>query len=265
MNSDSLGSSPLSRGIPARGRPGNVRTGIIPALAGNTSWWNMYDVHHRDHPRSRGEYEQSVRRTRFGQGSSPLSRGIRTELTAKVDREGIIPALAGNTEVIELANFLATDHPRSRGEYDSTKPSTWMVTGSSPLSRGIRRHPSGLHLQPGIIPALAGNTHHVSQTACPMGDHPRSRGEYPAMLAGDVLGQGSSPLSRGIRPSGFGFQASGGIIPALAGNTVGEESSIGHHSDHPRSRGEYAHQHASIITYLGSSPLSRGILPPCFH
>ena len=50
----------------------------------------------------------------------------------------------------------------------------------------------------GIIPALAGNTSDGREFILHIGDHPRSRGEYPRPHADESTGQGSSPLSRGI-------------------------------------------------------------------
>ena len=72
------------------------------------------------------------------------------------------------------------------------------MTGSSPLSRGI---PHGSYRRgsgEGIIPALAGNTL-APKVLSPLGpDHPRSRGEYVCDFRMGHLGEGSSPLSRGI-------------------------------------------------------------------
>ena len=57
------------------------------------------------------------------------------------------------------------------------------------------------------------------------------------------------------------MEASIRIIPALAGNTqlwaTGEASG----EDHPRSRGEYNFDRPYDLALIGSSPLSRGILP----
>ena len=116
---DSLpeGSSPLSRGIPPTAPLGATGGGIIPALAGNTHGARPDSEPPEDHPRSRGEYEQSVRRTRFGQGSSPLSRGILTLKQPFENLSRIIPALAGNTMPPPVSSSPAQDHPRSRGEY----------------------------------------------------------------------------------------------------------------------------------------------------
>ena len=95
-----LGSSPLSRGI----RYGKYLhcwpSGIIPALAGNTGPACAWGKQHWDHPRSRGEYERGILPARYLLGSSPLSRGIRWELIQSTAYERIIPALAGNTALV---------------------------------------------------------------------------------------------------------------------------------------------------------------------
>ena len=133
------GSSPLSRGIPSAvaGRPKTLR--IIPALAGNTAIIYAICVAARDHPRSRGEYQEEVNVILPSGGSSPLSRGIPGVLGVPVLAEGIIPALAGNTEWVARARRLLEDHPRSRGEYVVWVGRPFGLRGSSPLSRGIRR------------------------------------------------------------------------------------------------------------------------------
>ena len=152
------GSSPLSRGILRRLPRLAARGRIIPALAGNTgfSWptgrWSW------DHPRSRGEYSAGCRRWLPGTGSSPLSRGIRFRRRLHTVPPGIIPALAGNTRVGSPSATASEDHPRSRGEYASRATCIWIVTGSSPLSRGIQVRTQRVGEVGGIIPALAGNT-----------------------------------------------------------------------------------------------------------
>ena len=92
------GSSPLSRGIPGRVIGQGSRYGIIPALAGNTPRRGTAFLHCTDHPRSRGEYiTENLEASLIG-GSSPLSRGIPHHPAANVAVQGIIPALAGNTQ-----------------------------------------------------------------------------------------------------------------------------------------------------------------------
>ena len=71
--------------------------GIIPALAGNTPHIASAPTGDVDHPRSRGEYPGIPLTPGYQAGSSPLSRGIPAAVMIRVDRTGIIPALAGNT------------------------------------------------------------------------------------------------------------------------------------------------------------------------
>ena len=110
-----------------------------------------------------------------------------------------------------------------------------------------------------IIPALAGNTL-LRDGADPLdADHPRSRGEYSPMRCCSPPRKGSSPLSRGIHPSGRRAASQTRIIPALAGNTVDGTDRQGIRRDHPRSRGEYKLRWLRLVRQGGSSPLSRGI------
>ena len=92
-----LGSSPLSRGIRPKIALRRIGNRIIPALAGNTVVISSRIFAIWDHPRSRGEYAESLARTWAWFGSSPLSRGIPTAVNPRPVRRRIIPALAGNT------------------------------------------------------------------------------------------------------------------------------------------------------------------------
>ena len=153
-----------------------------------------------DHPRSRGEYRCPMPTNSCAIGSSPLSRGIRRALERQAGPDGIIPALAGNTETGCPQGGHLSDHPRSRGEYPAS------YSGTRPVRR--------------IIPALAGNTSQSSSSQAGHPDHPRSRGEYYQTGSTRSRIGGSSPLSRGIRYRSRDRGTPPGIIPALAGNTA---------------------------------------------
>ena len=233
------GSSPLSRGIQISRMDCSLRPGIIPALAGNT----------------RGVPPHRPRCA----GSSPLSRGIHGDQYASGLMGRIIPALAGNTPAQEHMLYSTWDHPRSRGEYGREKIFFPPGSGSSPLSRGIRRSSPRHPRSQRIIPALAGNTGIIRTNLQPMGDHPRSRGEYALQETSYPTPGGSSPLSRGILFSVEILESTERIIPALAGNTQPPPGWSGRQSDHPRSRGEYVSRSHATTSAAGSSPLSRGI------
>ena len=176
-------------------------------------------AHERDHPRSRGEYFFINDSVCLFEGSSPLSRGIRSIYRPPNPRNRIIPALAGNTHAHRGPVHDHGDHPRSRGEYFSASRFIPAVMGSSPLSRGIRRACPLRSSVRRIIPALAGNTETNVVPPLAAADHPRSRGEYRIMVLGMAEEAGSSPLSRGIREAALEQSLREGIIPALAGNT----------------------------------------------
>ena len=110
-----------------------------------------------------------------------------------------------------------------------------------------------------IIPALAGNTRSARKPTSCSSDHPRSRGEYVGALTTGPQNAGSSPLSRGILRAENADLAVGGIIPALAGNTLASSGMYLVNPDHPRSRGEYWRAARLTALKVGSSPLSRGI------
>ena len=213
--------------------------GIIPALAGNTQpcWPGMFSG--RDHPRSRGEYINTLRANGSFDGSSPLSRGILPPQVRHILTSRIIPALAGNTRELVPHTATHSDHPRSRGEYQPSVSGQLGGNGSSPLSRGIRH--SG----------ASGSGRHE--------DHPRSRGEYHMVPSLRITPIGSSPLSRGIRPMMQLCEILARIIPALAGNTSRVVTVRTALWDHPRSRGEYPCRPEESFNASGSSPLSRGI------
>ena len=130
-----MGSSPLSRGILSpQSLPQNISR-IIPALAGNTLVVWVDRLGCGDHPRSRGEYFLCAPRRGPNRGSSPLSRGIPIQLGPRGRPVRIIPALAGNTELVRLRRQLGQDHPRSRGEYVAPRRRTHSCS-DHPRSRG---------------------------------------------------------------------------------------------------------------------------------
>ena len=113
----SSGSSPLARGLHNLLEAGQVRSRIIPARAGFTPPRPALFLLTRDHPRSRGVYEE-IRAALFSAlGSSPLARGLRDEIGSLLGGERIIPARAGFTFTILGDGITDRDHPRSRGVY----------------------------------------------------------------------------------------------------------------------------------------------------
>ena len=193
------GSSPLARGLQKLGDTPNRIFGIIPARAGFTSSRRIVIGALWDHPRSRGVYLVLPADDFIMLGSSPLARGLRLFCSPPLPPPRIIPARAGFTVASLSPIALARDHPRSRGVYPTMNLPSSTKLGSSPLARGLLDLGDGVIGRKRIIPARAGFTHCPRSWGYCCWDHPRSRGVYNEN--GDIpsVGQGSSPLARGLR------------------------------------------------------------------
>ena len=195
---DRIGSSPLARGLPPRGRNDPVAEGIIPARAGFTPLRVTRMGSCADHPRSRGVYRVTPTASATDRGSSPLARGLPLRHRLTTSRSRIIPARAGFTQGPWVTGRASPDHPRSRGVYTCACACARVCFGSSPLARGLRVVCVLVLVVCGIIPARAGFTAltPASQPLCR--DHPRSRGVYTRGLMRRPSSGGSSPLARGL-------------------------------------------------------------------
>ena len=95
------GSSPRLRGTRVPPRDTRMDRGIIPALAGNTPTGQTGQRHCWDHPRACGEHWNWRTRALDAAGSSPRLRGTRRAEGGRGHEDGIIPALAGNTNAMK--------------------------------------------------------------------------------------------------------------------------------------------------------------------
>ncbi len=193
----------------------------------------------RDHPRACGEHVTLSGIERSCPGSSPRLRGTLQLGRFDEDRDRIIPALAGNTAGRNDRSCPCRDHPRACGEHFARAHPAAMFAGSSPRLRGTRLAGMTGPARAGIIPALAGNTSHRSNTTARGRDHPRACGEHYYRVPAAIAGQGSSPRLRGTRIAHPALFVWRGIIPALAGNTIPSPRCRRGNGDHPRACGEH--------------------------
>ena len=237
-----MGSSPLTRGKPLRVRPPRKHQGLIPAHAGKTDAARRAQHPSTAHPRSRGE--NAPPSCAFGacEGSSPLTRGKLTLEGLDVLVVGLIPAHAGKTVKPTPTPAPTPAHPRSRGENYISLRLNGHRGGSSPLTRGKRRR--------------ASTSSHARWA------HPRSRGENNGGAPFTWAASGSSPLTRGKRRPLYPAHQGTRLIPAHAGKTSGSRAAHSQPWAHPRSRGENPRAERGQRDRRGSSPLTRGKLPP---
>ena len=195
-------------------------------------------VFRRDHPRIRGEHRSTPCFFRRLSGSSPHTRGA---LLAEDDpglARRIIPAYAGSTQHWPARRTQSPDHPRIRGEHQSTSRISRHSPGSSPHTRGAPRSHACAISRRRIIPAYAGSTF-------------IKYGIVPSS-------EGSSPHTRGARRASGDPCQGHGIIPAYAGSTRFPEPLADPSADHPRIRGEHKSGSCVLLVDEGSSPHTRG-------
>ena len=136
------GSSPHTRGAPSAIFFANGRKGIIPAYAGSTRSTASASTTVRDHPRIRGEHDDSDQYSIDGLGSSPHTRGAPVSRFRGAPGAGIIPAYAGSTLSPSGPGALSWDHPRIRGEHGVIDVVDFEDQGSSPHTRGAPGKPA---------------------------------------------------------------------------------------------------------------------------
>ena len=252
------GSSPLTRGKLVDGVDRDRAAGLIPAHAGKTEEALRVLKPGGAHPRSRGENKERHGEVIAAQGSSPITRGKLHRACGLFICPGLIPAHAGKTACRIAQSCCGRDHPRSRGENESSGAMKASGPGSSPLTRGKLIVGLPIPVDARLIPAHAGKTSQSSaHRACPR-VHPRSRGENAWRLSTSHGRGGSSPLTRGKRRGRRRSHLPARLIPAHAGKTEKQPSSVPCRWDHPRSRGENAPTGATQARVRGSSPLTRG-------
>ncbi len=114
------GLSPLARGTR---RASFVRLRVIrfiPAGAGNTSKWYLYEKILPVYPRWRGEHAAQPIEFEKLSGLSPLARGTRMRTHLEVESRRFIPAGAGNTSSGSSLTSLSQVYPRWRGEHSKS-------------------------------------------------------------------------------------------------------------------------------------------------
>ena len=149
-------------------------------------------------------------------------------------------------------------HPRSRGENVVGRQLSRLHLGSSPLTRGKRKHRVEHRLHGGLIPAHAGKTQDQPRRTPQTSAHPRSRGENGPGDRACLTSSGSSPLTRGKRLADLRDGLNLRLIPAHAGKTSSRCSRKACIPAHPRSRGENHRLAAGIEDAGGSSPPHAG-------
>ena len=130
------GLSPLARGTLQETLPHRRNNRFIPAGAGNTTLKSVYFETTPVYPRWRGEHMMSLTKRMRIRGLSPLARGTQHQAICGPHRGRFIPAGAGNTLRVHVAETPCSVYPRWRGEHALFRTPEAPVSGLSPLARG---------------------------------------------------------------------------------------------------------------------------------
>ena len=132
------------------------------------------------------------------------------------------------------------------------------MLGSSPRVRGTDEGLDDSRSRGGIIPARAGNSLTLTRHDYDRRDHPRACGEQLGVPVPAEHARGSSPRVRGTVYARVVRDQERGIIPARAGNSVGQHLCMSRRWDHPRACGEQGPGDNLLSGCAGSSPRVRG-------
>ena len=132
------GTSPRTRGKQTLQKIGFMDQGNIPAHAGKTMPRTTSGRITQEHPRARGENTLALPEKNCPQGTSPRTRGKRSEGRMMIDPYRNIPAHAGKTTSLLGVASVVTEHPRARGENLWLFGLVLLLWGTSPRTRGKR-------------------------------------------------------------------------------------------------------------------------------
>ena len=157
-----------------------------------------------------------------------------------------------------MPNCRPRAHPRACGENAVVREFGEAARGSSPRVRGKPTETLTSLPATGLIPARAGKTHWIHQTAICGAAHPRACGENLLPRLAVVGHVGSSPRVRGKQAVQALGGEPGGLIPARAGKTTSPTAASTSAWAHPRACGENSTASATSRCWSGSSPRVRG-------
>ena len=191
------GSSPRARGRHRAGGSWCRRLRFIPACAGETADDGSLSPLSEVHPRVRGGDGTFDAVPMSTPGSSPRARGRQRAAGSLTRRRGFIPACAGETLAMCVAETSEAVHPRVRGGDSVDIDGEPLRLGSSPRARGRHRHGDLSAAVARFIPACAGETLGRVVAFGHQGVHPRVRGGDGGFFPTHRSVGGSSPRARG--------------------------------------------------------------------
>ena len=256
--SPSAGLSPRVRGNLSDNVTGLVRSGSIPAGAGEPHHAGLHDVRCRVYPRGCGGTHSRDRPVAPIRGLSPRVRGNRLDLQPCRHLAGSIPAGAGEPALADPGVVCLRVYPRGCGGTGGVCSSIVCLLGLSPRVRGNPSRPCGGGSATRSIPAGAGEPFAPSRSAARCRVYPRGCGGTASWCRLHRAVTGLSPRVRGnLRAAGLAL-GSRGSIPAGAGEPRTTRTASVVTGVYPRGCGGTTYFVGDAIDETGLSPRVRG-------
>ena len=171
---------------------------------------------------------------------------------------GSIPACAGEPERQTAPQNYMRVHPRVCGGAPVSFAAADLLKGPSPRVRGSHRIAKVRSVNPGSIPACAGEPVHIMLCHPEHRVHPRVCGGALERRLLQALCWGPSPRVRGSLTSVDDYPIFGWSIPACAGEPDWIRPLFSAHRVHPRVCGGAPIKNAPVESITGPSPRVRG-------
>ena len=160
------GLSPRTRGNQQTSNSFHVRSGSIPANAGEPRSSRRSPPPRGVYPRERGGTAHRASRQRCASGLSPRTRGNRAVGATRRASRGSIPANAGEPPFQLPVDVQEGVYPRERGGTTTLPVVIVAIYGLSPRTRGNLTPPTSRGVLTRSIPANAGEPTLASNTGC---------------------------------------------------------------------------------------------------
>ena len=214
----------MARGLPPRVRGNRVgrvnarsRRGSIPARAGEPSAGPSRSPASGVYPRACGGTASTATQIQGDVGLSPRVRGNLNHARRIGERQGSIPARAGEPTPWRSWATPRRVYPRACGGTMSAPPASAVDTGLSPRVRGNQGDEVSDADEVGSIPARAGEPRSFTMASAEIWVYPRACGGTDRYALIRLIIWGLSPRVRGNHSLGCTSPATQGSIPAHAG------------------------------------------------
>ena len=235
--------------------------GSIPARAGEPRGPRRARARATVYPRTCGGTSPCRRQGALVSGLSPHVRGNPRRRNPAPGPRGSIPARAGEPRSSVAGWPGSWVYPRTCGGTITTISPILPSSGLSPHVRGNLERMNYLFVDPGSIPARAGEPVALLLFVLQFRVYPRTCGGTSKRAPPSLMARGLSPHVRGNLGLAAGFRGRPGSIPARAGEPRSPVRGVLVFGVYPRTCGGTGRSVSAQIEYKGLSPHVRGNLP----